>query len=131
MSAGDQLPGSISIDDDVELLNEQIKALKALGELDEVSENQSYDLSIRWGTALAGRLARLVHYSARGLLDAVDEDKFQALCAELRGLSDLIDRFELAQPVFTDAPPATAKRYRVSQRTRSRRGLVRRRDSRL
>jgi hypothetical protein len=130
MSAADQLPGPSGIDDDVESLNEQIMGLKALGELDEVSEHQSYDVSIRWGTALAGRLARLVHYSSRGLLDAADELKFQALCAELRGLSDLIDRFGLAHPVFTDTPPAKARRHRVSPRTKSRRGLVRRQDSR-
>jgi hypothetical protein len=131
MSAANRHPGPISIDDDVELITEQIEALKALGELDEVSDNQSYDFSIRWGTTLAGRLARLVHYSALGLLDASDEDKFHTLCAELRELSSLVDRFELAHPVFTDTPPATAKRHRVPARTNSRWSLVRRKDSRL
>ena len=61
---------------------------------------------------LAGRLRRLVHYSSLGRLDDVDERRFHALCDELRTLSHLIDRFRLAQPNFTDASPATAKRFR-------------------
>ena len=106
----------ITIDDDVEWLTEQIQALKQLGRKDEVSEGEKYDFSIRWGTALAGRLPRLVHYSSRGLLDEADEGRFQALCDELRGLSEVIERFGLAQPVFRE--PRTAK---------SRRGLLLRR----
>jgi hypothetical protein len=127
MSAAQEHPVPVSIDDDVELLTEQIEALKTLGEQDEVGENRIYDFSIRWGTALAGRLPRLVHYSSLGLLDEADESRFRALCTELRGLSDLIARFELAQPVFTDSPPAKAKRHRVPRPTTSRRGLLHRR----
>lgn len=127
MSAAAERPAPISIDADVKLLTEQIKALKALGEMDEVGENRVYDFSIRWGTALAGRLARLVHYSSLGLLDDADERRFQSVCDELRGVSDLIDRFELAHPVFADTPPATARRHRVPRQTRSRRGLFGRR----
>jgi hypothetical protein len=88
----------IGIDDDVELLTEQIQALKELGRRDEVSDDQVYDLSIRWGAALAGRLRRLEHYSSRGLLDDVDEARFEALRAELRGVSDLVERFDFARP---------------------------------
>ena len=80
MSASPRHPAPISIDDDVSLLTEQIEALKALGEQDAVSENQIYDFGIRWGTALAGRLPRLVHYSSLGLLDEADESRFRALC---------------------------------------------------
>lgn len=121
MSAEPQSAEPIGIDDDVELLTEQIAALKQLGAKDEVGEGEGYDLSIRWGTALAGRLRRLVHYSAQGRLDADDERRFQSLCDELRGLTGLIDRFGLAHPVFTDGPPAKAKRYRGARRTTSRR----------
>ena len=117
----------ITIDDDVEWLTEQIQALKQLGRKDEVSEGEKYDFSIRWGTALAGRLPRLVHYSSRGLLDEADEGRFQALCDELRGLSDLINRIGLAQPVFSDSPPAKAKRRREPRTAKSRRGLLLRR----
>ncbi|GBE65873.1 hypothetical protein MFM001_23350 [Mycobacterium sp. MFM001] len=111
------------IDDDFELLNEQIEALKKLGQKEKLAEGESYDFSIRWGAALAGRLRRLVHYSSQGILNEAEERRFQALCDELRGLSDLIDRFELAQPVFTDSPPAKAKRHRGARRSSSRRAL--------
>lgn len=114
---------AIGIDDDFELLNEQIEALKKLGQKKELAEGETYDFSIRWGAALAGRLRRLVHYSSQGILNEADERRFQALCDELRGLSDLIVRFELAQPVFTDTPPAKAKRHRGARRSSSRRAL--------
>lgn len=125
-AAQEQNRGPVSIDDDMELLTEQIHALKELAQKDEVDEEESYDFSIRWGTALAGRLRRLVHYSSLGQLDEADERRYQALCEELRGLSDLIDRFGLAQPIFTDSPPASAKRHRGPRRAKSRRGLLRR-----
>ncbi|MFZ1162592.1 hypothetical protein [Mycobacterium sp.] len=118
----------VTIDDDVEWLTEQIEALKQLGLLDEVSDSQKYDFSIRWGTALAGRLPRLLHYSSRGLLDETDERRFQALCDELRGMAGLIDRFGLAQPVFSAAPPAAAKRWGESRPATWRRGLLFRRN---
>lgn len=106
---------AVEIDDDVELITRQIKALRELAKKDDeepISEGQRYDFSIRWGTVLAGRLRRLVHYSSLGRLDDVDEHRFHALCDELRTLSHLIDRFRLAQPNFTDGAPATAKRFR-------------------
>lgn len=109
-------PTSITIDDDVEWLTEQIQALKELGDKDEVTDGEKYDFSIRWGTALAGRLPRLVHYSSRGLLDDADELRFQQLCDELRGLSELIDRIGLPQPVFTEPKPAKSRRARRSRR---------------
>jgi hypothetical protein len=106
----DENPVPITIDDDVAWLSEQIQALKQLGRQDDVTDGEKYDFSIRWGTALAGRLPRLVHYSSRGLLGEADERRFQALCDELRGLSDLIDRMGVAQPVFTEPKPATSRR---------------------
>ena len=115
-------PAPISIDDDVEWLTEQIQALKRLGQKDEVDAGEKYDFSIRWGTALAGRLPRLVHYSSRRLLDDTDERRFQALCDELRELSEVIDRIGLAQPVFSEPRPAKAKRRREPRPAKSRRG---------
>ena len=111
----DETPAPITIDDDVEWLTEQITALKQLGRQGEVDDGKKYDFSIRWGTALAGRLPRLVHYSSRGLLDEADERRFQELCDELRGLSDLIDRIGLAQPVFTEQKPAKSRRGLMSR----------------
>jgi hypothetical protein len=102
----------IDIDNDVKLITEQIKALKELAQEDDeepISEGQRYDFSIRWGTVLAGRLRRLVHYGSLDRLSDADVRRFRALCDELRTLSHLIDRFRLAQLNFTDAPPATAR----------------------
>jgi hypothetical protein len=108
----EEKPAPITIDDDVQWLTEQIQALQKLGQQDEVTESEKYDFSIRWGVALAGRLPRLVHYSSRGLLDDADLHRFDALCDELRRLSDLIDRIGLAQPVFSETVPrpATSRR---------------------
>lgn len=104
MSTTAQRPEPIGIDDDLELLAEQVTALRELATLDDVSEGQAYDFSIRWGAALSGRLRRLVHYSCLGILAEADERRFQSLCDELRSVSDLIERFGLARPRFTDTP---------------------------
>lgn len=112
----------VRIDDDVEWLDEQITALKQLGTRHDVSEEQRYDFSIRWGTALAGRLQRLVHYSNLGDLAEADAERFRSLREELQSLSALIDRFGLARPMFTELPPATAKRDAGWRRATSRRG---------
>ncbi len=118
-SAMNDNPTPVTIDDDVEWLTEHIVALKQLGNQDDVGDDEKYDFSIGWGTALAGRLPRLVHYSSRGLLSDPDERRFQSLCDELRGLSDLIDRIGLARPDFTPA----AERRPGPRRANSRRGL--------
>lgn len=94
----------VNIDDDVAVLTEVINELKQLAGKDEVQDDEIYDLSIRWGTALAGRLPRLVHYSSRGSLAAADQHRFESLCEQLRALSDLIDRFGLTRPVFVNTP---------------------------
>ncbi|OBA80326.1 hypothetical protein A9W99_19130 [Mycobacterium sp. 1164966.3] len=121
--------GVVDINADVELLTEQIRALKELGSQGQVSEGQRYDFSVRWGTIQAGRLRRLVHYSALDMLTDADERRFQELCIELRSLSGLIDRFRLAQPVFTEGNPAKAKRYRAPRQSSSWRGSPRRPES--
>ena len=103
----------VDIDNDVELITGQIRALKDLAKQDDeapISEGQRYDFSIRWGTVLAGRLRRLAHYRSLGRLDETGERTFDALRNELHALAHLIDRFRLAQPNFTDAPPAKATR---------------------
>jgi hypothetical protein len=115
MTATPERPTLIGIDDDFEWINEQIQALRQLGQKEELAEGESYDFSIRWGTALAGRLRRLVYFSSAGVLDEADERRFQSLCDELRALSDLIDRFGLARPVFSDKPPAKAKHRRLAR----------------
>ena len=103
-AAQDENRVPVSIDDDVEVLTEQVNALKELGRKDEVDDDEIYDLSIRWGTALSGRLPRLVHYSSLGLLEEADQRRFESLCEELRAVSELIGRFALARPVFAETP---------------------------
>ncbi len=88
----------ISIDDDVAVLTEQLRALRELGRRAQVDDEDIYDLSIRWGTALAGRLRRLVYYHDRGLLGDDAERRFAAVCEELRGVTELVERFGLARP---------------------------------
>jgi hypothetical protein len=112
MSAA-QEENHVTIDDDVALITEQIEALKELGHYEDVDDDAIYDLSIRWGAALAGRLPRLVHYSRLGQLNEADERRFQSLCDELRAQSELIDRFDLVHPAFTAAP--TRKKQRATQ----------------
>lgn len=88
----------VNIDDDVAFLTEQIEGLKQLAQRDDVDDEEIYDLSIRWGTALAGRLPRLAHYNSLGELDDEDQQRFGSLCDQLRELSPLIERFDLTRP---------------------------------
>lgn len=54
MSTTARRPEPIGIDDDFELLEEQIAALKELARLDDVPEGQAYDFGIRWGQRSPG-----------------------------------------------------------------------------
>ncbi|EFG74797.1 hypothetical protein HMPREF0591_5387 [Mycobacterium parascrofulaceum ATCC BAA-614] len=121
MSVAPKAKVHVSIDDDIEFLSEQLERLRALGEekaADDVfGDEDIYDLSVRWGTALAGRLPRIAHYSSIGLLDEADERRFQSLCDELRAVSPLIDRFKLARPDLGDCPDTRASgRHRRDDR---------------
>jgi hypothetical protein len=116
MSAAPENHATVSIDDDIELLTEQIQALKGLGEKDEADDGEIYDLSIRWGAALAGRLPRLVHYSSLGLLAEADEHRFQSLCGELRSVSGLVAKLGLACPRL----PGAAGKPSEENRSRAR-----------
>jgi hypothetical protein len=117
-----QTPAAITVDDDIDWLTEQVEALRELGRQEQVSDGEKYDFSIRWGTALAGRLPRLLHYSSRGLLEPADEERFQALCDDLRELSNLVAKLGLVQPVFSAAPRAVTRRRREPRPATSRRG---------
>ncbi|ORA21008.1 hypothetical protein [Mycobacterium arosiense] len=88
----------VNIDDDVALLTEQIDAVKRLGQRDDVDDEDVFDLNIRWGTALAGRLPRMAHYSSLGQLCDADQRRFESLCDQLCELSPLIKRFDLTRP---------------------------------
>lgn len=88
----------VNIDDDVAFLTEQIDALKQLGQRNDVDDEEVYDLNIRWGTALAGRLPRMAYYSSLGQLGEDDQRRLDSLCDQLRELSPLIERFDLTRP---------------------------------
>ncbi len=127
MNGAPESSSAVGIDDDVEFLTEQINRLKELGQQnqhrDQMSDEDVYDLSVRWGTALAGRLPRIAHYSSIGLLGDTDERRFQSLCDELRELSSLIEKFKLARPDLADRPDARAggrhhRKRRAPQRKR-------------
>jgi len=126
MSVAPENRAPVSVDEDVEFLAEQITALKELGRQESVSEGEIYDFSIRWGAALAGRLPRLAHYNALGLLTDADVRRFLSLCDELRGLSDLAERLGLVRPLLPDERAATVGGYH-RLRMRSRVGKRRRR----
>lgn len=119
----------INIDDDVAFITEQMERLKELGNRDDtgniLDDEDVYDLSVRWGTALAGRLPRIEHYSAIGALTDCDERRFQSLCDGLRELSPLIDRFKLTRPDLAGCPDTrTNGRHRQKKPAAKRRRLL-------
>lgn len=123
MSMAPERRVQVNIDDDVEFLSEQIRRLKELAEqkgpADVFGDEDVYDLSVRWGTALAGRLPRIAHYSSIGLLSDADERRFQSLRDELRAVSPLIERFKLTRPNLTDGSgEGSGRRRRVTKRRR-------------
>ena len=100
----------VSIDDDVAFLTEQIEALRQLGARDDVDDDEIYDLSIRWGTALAGRLPRMAHYDSLRQLTGDDQRRFRSLCDQLGELSPLIERFDLTRPRLPGSTDGQASR---------------------
>lgn len=129
MNGAAKNPAPVGIDDDVAFLTEQMERLAELGECDsdrdQFGDYDVYDLSVRWGTALAGRLPRIAHFSSAGLLTDADERRFQSLCDELRALSPLIERFKLARPDLADRPDARAAGRHHQKRAPRRKRLLR------
>ena len=122
MTAQSRTP--ITVDDDIDFLTEQVRALKRLGESDNPDDGDVYDLSIRWGAALAGRLPRLAHYNSAGMLDDADQHRFRSLCDELRAVSDLADKLGLVRPALPGERDDTASgggRLRMRSRSLTRR----------
>lgn len=118
MSVAPERSATVSIDDDIDFVTAQIHRLRELGQKVDthtVSDDEDvYDLSIRWGTALAGRLPRMAHYSSIGLLADADERRFQALRDELRAVAPLVEKLKLARPDLADCPDAhvSGRRHR-------------------
>lgn len=125
MSMTTESPTPVSIDDDVDFITDQLGQLRELArqkDSDDIFDDEDvYDLSVRWGTALAGRLPRIAHYSAIGALTDADERRFQTLCDELRAASPMIERFKLTRPDLADCPDARANgRHHRKARKRKR-----------
>lgn len=121
MSVASQDGKPVSIDDDVAFLTEQIEALRQLGQRDDVDDEEVYDLSIRWGTALAGRLPRVAYYDSLGQLGDDDQRRFLSLCDQLRELSALIERFNVTRPQLpgsTDGQVSGGRRRPRKRRSR-------------
>ncbi|OBJ46800.1 hypothetical protein [Mycobacterium colombiense] len=110
----------VNIDDDVALLTEQIEALQRLRQRDDIDDEEIYDLSIRWGAALAGRLPRVAHYDSLGQLGDDDQRRFRSLCDQLRELSPLIERFDFARPQLPRSTDGQANRGRHGRKRPSR-----------
>lgn len=101
---------TISVDDDVALLTEQVEELKRLGIDGPAGDGEVYDFSIRWGTALAGRLPRLIHYYRLGALSNTDAHRVRTLWDELRAVSALAAGYGLACPALPE-PAVDPDRY--------------------
>jgi|SRR5690625_1686552 len=89
---------SVDIDADLDIIAEQIAILRNLSAQPQVSDATLYDFSIRWGTVLAGRVPRLIHYRDHRLLSATDSDRVHDVCAQLRALTARARRLGLAVP---------------------------------
>jgi hypothetical protein len=92
----------IGVDGDFAVLFEQVRLLRELAAEAEATaeDGRVYDFGIRWGTMLAGRLARLRYYHERGELAPADEERYARLRTEMAGVADAVHRFRLSRPVF-------------------------------
>jgi hypothetical protein len=88
------------VDADLDLMIAVVKALRDLTSDPDKAQDSArvYDFSIRWGTLLHGRLERLAYYHGRGELTPQQQERYQALCTQLRHSLPLIERLGLARP---------------------------------
>lgn len=73
--------------------------------------DQRYDVSIRWGVLLSGRLRRLLHYEQRGELPAEEQQRFDELRERLYEVASVAWQLGLADPVGV-LDPNTARKVR-------------------
>lgn len=86
-------------DTDLDLLFDQVEAVRRLaGQERDPDPDRVYDVSIRWGTLLSGRLARLTYYADRGELSPSEQGRYEALREELRDLAPAVVRLGLSPP---------------------------------
>ena len=96
-STSSHVPGA---DADLDLMIAAVTALRDLASDPDKAQDSArvYDFSIRWGTLLHGRLERLAYYHGRGELAPQQQERYQALCAQLRHSLPLVERLGLARP---------------------------------
>lgn len=114
-----QRPGRVlSVAED---LNTMFAVLQSLRErfADEraPAAGELYDFSVRWGSLLAGTLARLASLHDAGRLSADQASRYRALCGELREMLPVIDRIGLVQPTVAlgDTKSAIDRQERVHE----------------
>lgn len=92
--------GRSAADVDLDLLFAQIDGLRALGreQARRPDPDRVYDFSIRWGTYLSGRLARLEHYARHDGLTPAERDRYTLLLRALREVTPQARELGLTTP---------------------------------
>jgi hypothetical protein len=87
-------------DTDLDLLFEEVKALRELAEDQDKArdDNRVYAFSIRWGALVFGRLERLAYYDDGNALPAQAQQRYDSLVTELRELLPVMDKLGIARP---------------------------------
>jgi len=87
-------------DADLDFLFGQLDQLLRLAKNPDAASDgdQRYDLSIRWGVLLSGRLQRVLHYARRGELTVNEQERFVELCSRLRDAAPVARALGVADP---------------------------------
>jgi hypothetical protein len=99
MSDPTAAPGVAGADTDLDMLFAEAEALREFA-VDQKAhdEGELYSFSVRWGALLFGRLERLAHYSTKRELSSRQQQRYDALRAELAQLLPVIDTVGLPRP---------------------------------
>lgn len=100
MDEPDGRGGVVGIMADIDLVGAQLQEVchLAADPTRAADGDRVYDVSIRWGTMLSGRLERLVHYASHGELSPREVARYEELLEELAAALPLIDRLGLGRP---------------------------------
>lgn len=92
--------GVVGIMADIDVVEARLREVRDLAaDPDRAADEQRvYDVSIRWGAVLCGRLQRLDHYASRGKLAPAEATRYRELLAALAAALPLIDRLGLGRP---------------------------------
>lgn len=92
--------GRLGIDRDLDMIFAETEALRELASDPDKAQDGArvYDLSIRWGTLMSGRLKRLEYYYRTGDLTEDQERRYRRLRDELKDAIPLIERLGIGRP---------------------------------